>query len=218
MTPSLFLQHPVLEDVDDVLEGLVGVAAEMVRHAEQDLHGVVLQEEAARHHDGRQWRHALAELIERHAVAVLIQERLEPAGHVGVELPDVAAVELDHVHIDQRDVGTILLDAGARRTRQGLEIVRERALRERLVEREVGRGQCVPVLVQQRPEQALLVRKLVVHVAGGHPGRLGDVAHAGAVISNGREQPERGFENVRAAAFGAGFLVHADLVQRAPGG
>jgi len=76
-----------------------------------------------------------------------------------------------------------------------LEVVGEAPDREDLVERQLGVLDRRPVLVEQGEEKGLLVREVVVHVAGGDAGRLGDVADAGGPVPPAREEPERSFED-----------------------
>ena len=88
-------------------------------------------------------------------------EPLEARRHVRVELPDVLALELDDVHVDQRDVAADTATIMSRAAHADhLEVVREGAGGQRAVEREVlGVLDGRPVLVEQRAEDRVLVRK-----------------------------------------------------------
>ena len=115
------------QDVRNLLQRRLGVRAEMVRHPEDDLDGEVVQQEPRHEHHGRQRRHLGPQAIEVHPVLVLLDELPKAIRHVGIELPDVAAVELDDVHVDEGDVGLVALDALPRGAPERLEVVRKRA-------------------------------------------------------------------------------------------
>jgi hypothetical protein len=184
-------EEPPAQDVGDLAQHGVGVLAEVVRHVEEHLDREVVQEDAAREHDGRERRDARLELLLELQRRVLGEEGLEALGHARVKLADVLAVELHDVDVDECDVRPVPRDALARGQAQRLEVVGEGARGQRGVHGVVGAGDGLPVLVEERAEQGLLVGVVVVDAARGDSRGLGDVAHARRPVALMREERER---------------------------
>src|SRR5258708_7920944 len=108
--PLTLSQHPVSQDSGDLTNDLVRVFAEVVFDPEDDLDGEVVVENARGQHHRRDRRKAvLKPACKRLLHAVLLHEGIETTGHIGVELPDVGAVEFDDVDVDEGDVFAVVL-------------------------------------------------------------------------------------------------------------
>src|SRR4029077_13950670 len=127
---------------------------------------------------------------------------------VGVELADVRPVEFDHIDVDERDVLPILTDAVASRGSDLLEILRKVAggqgASERIAAGLDDRGE----LVEQRAEDGLFVRKVVVEIPGRHSGRVGNLTHCGGAEALMREKLQGSVENLSPALFGSELTLH----------